>query len=136
MWTAYTGTSLILEKLFSRSSFSDIACFSILASGFSMKRHLNKSRLHFKVYVKSLFVKNLWNVLKNFNCWSIWDNRDQVKCSPPLIEPEINPLSDLASIKLQQKENYKNFIIGLLNINSIRNNFEMIAELSKIFIFF
>ena len=27
------GVSLILEKLFSRSSFHDIACFSILASG-------------------------------------------------------------------------------------------------------
>ena len=27
------GASLILEKLFSRSSFYDIACFSILASG-------------------------------------------------------------------------------------------------------
>ena len=26
------GASLILEKLFSRSSFSDIACFSILAN--------------------------------------------------------------------------------------------------------
>ena len=33
MSTAYTGASLILEKLFSRSSFYDIACFSILASG-------------------------------------------------------------------------------------------------------
>ena len=33
MWTAYTGASLILEKLFSRSSSYEIACFSILASG-------------------------------------------------------------------------------------------------------
>ena len=32
MWTAYTSASLILEKLFHRSSFYDIACFSILAS--------------------------------------------------------------------------------------------------------
>ena len=29
----FTGASLILEKLFSRSSFYDIASFSILASG-------------------------------------------------------------------------------------------------------
>ena len=29
----FTGDSLILEKLFSRSSFYDIACFSIFASG-------------------------------------------------------------------------------------------------------
>ena len=32
LWTAYTGTSLILEKLFSTSSFH-MTCFSILASG-------------------------------------------------------------------------------------------------------
>ena len=31
--TAYTGASLILEKLFSRNSFNDIACFSIIAGG-------------------------------------------------------------------------------------------------------
>ena len=31
--TAYTGASLILEKLFSRNSFNDIASFSIIASG-------------------------------------------------------------------------------------------------------
>ena len=31
MWAAYTGGSLILEKL--RSNFYDIACFSILAGG-------------------------------------------------------------------------------------------------------
>ena len=33
MSTAYTGASLILEKLFIRPSLYDIACFSILASG-------------------------------------------------------------------------------------------------------
>ena len=59
------------------------------------------------------------------------DNQDQVKSSPPLIDPEINSLSDLTSIKLQRKENYKNLIIGHLNINSIRNKFEMIAEIIK-----
>ena len=31
--TAYTGASPILEKLFGRSSFYDIGCFAILASG-------------------------------------------------------------------------------------------------------
>ena len=41
----------------------------------------------------------------------------------------MNSLSDLASIKLQRKENYKNLIIGHLNINSIRNKFQMIAEI-------
>ena len=33
LWTTYTGASIVLENLFSRSSFYDIACFSILASG-------------------------------------------------------------------------------------------------------
>ena len=33
LWTTHTGASLILEKLFSRSSSYDIACFSILANG-------------------------------------------------------------------------------------------------------
>ena len=33
LWTGYTGASLILEKLVSRSNFYDIACFSIHASG-------------------------------------------------------------------------------------------------------
>ena len=33
LWTASMGASLILKKLFSGTSFYDIACFSILASG-------------------------------------------------------------------------------------------------------
>ena len=33
MWASYKGVSLILEKLLSRSSFYDIACFSILIIG-------------------------------------------------------------------------------------------------------
>ena len=33
MWTVYTGASLILYKRFSRSSFNDKPCFSVLASG-------------------------------------------------------------------------------------------------------
>ena len=33
MWTTYTGAYFVFEKRFSRSSFYDIACFSILASG-------------------------------------------------------------------------------------------------------
>ena len=32
LWTAYKGASLILEILFSRSSFYDTACISVLAS--------------------------------------------------------------------------------------------------------
>ena len=39
----------------------------------------------------------------------------------------------MLSTKLQRKENYKNFIIGHLNINSIRSTFEMLAEIFKDF---
>ena len=38
----------------------------------------------------------------------------------------------MTSIKLQRKDNYEN-LIGHLNINSIRNKFEMIAEIVKDF---
>ena len=33
----------------------------------STKRHLNKSKLHLNEHCKSVFVKNLRNLLKNFN---------------------------------------------------------------------
>ena len=99
----------------------------------STKRHLNKSKLHLNAHGKSRFVKNLKNFFKKFNRRGIWGNRDPVKSSPPLIDPKINSLSDLTSIKLQRKENYKNLIIGHLNINSVRNKFEMIAEIIKDF---
>ena len=49
--------------------------------------------------------------------------------SSTVTDPEINSLSDTTSIKLQRKENYKNLIIGHLNINSIRNKFEIITEI-------
>ena len=39
----------------------------------------------------------------------------------------------MTSIKLQRIENYKNLIIGHLNINFIRNKFEIIAEIIKHF---
>ena len=47
--------------------------------------------------------------------------------------PEIYALSEFTSIKLQRKENYKNLIIRHLNINSVRNKLEMIAEIIKNF---
>ena len=49
--------------------------------------------------------------------------------SSTVTDPEINSLSDTTSIKLQRKENYKNLIMGHLNINSIRNKFEIITEI-------
>ena len=46
---SYTGASLILEKLFSRFSFYDIACFSILAS----EPHLNATITSEKIFRSS-----------------------------------------------------------------------------------
>ena len=40
LWTGYTGASLMLDKLFNRSSFYDIVCFLILVSA----PHLNATR--------------------------------------------------------------------------------------------
>ena len=34
---------------------------------------------------------------------------------------------------IKRKENYKNLIIGHLNINSVRNKIEMIGEIIKVF---
>ena len=45
----YTGASPILEKLFSRSSFYDITCFSIFSSG----PHLNATITSDNIFRKS-----------------------------------------------------------------------------------
>ena len=50
------------------------------------------------------------------------------KSSPCLTNFVNDSLSDLVSIKVQILENFKNLIIGHLNINSIRNKFEMMAD--------
>ena len=39
----------------------------------------------------------------------------------------------MTSIKLKRKENYKNLIVGHLNINFVRNKFEIMAEIIKDF---
>ena len=39
----------------------------------------------------------------------------------------------MTSVTLQRKGNYQDLIIGYLNINSIRNKFELIAETTKEF---
>ena len=77
------------------------------------------------------FFRNFKIYLNNFNWSSIWDNQDKAKTSSPLIDLVLNFLSDMKSIK--QKENYKNLIIGHLNINSVRNKIEMIAKIIKDF---
>ena len=50
------------------------------------------------------------------------------KSSPCLTDSVNDSLSDLVSIKVQILENFKNIIMGHLNINSIRNKFEMMAD--------
>ena len=51
------------------------------------------------------------------------------KSSPSLYDSVNNSMSGLLSIKVQRLENFKNLIIGHLNINSFRNNFEMMADI-------
>ena len=50
------------------------------------------------------------------------------KSSPCLTDSVNDSLSDLVSIKVQILENFKNLIIGHLNINSSRNKFEMMVD--------
>ena len=76
---------------------------------------------------------NLCYVIKNSISRRIWSNRHEVKCSPPLTDPEIYSLYDLPSSKLQWKWNYKNLITGHLNINYIRKKYERLGEIIKDF---
>ena len=101
-------------------------------------RHLNRSKLHFNNYSNWVFVKNIRNSLSNL-IWSDGrDNFDYMQDSPSLNISLQNSLdilessnifeNDLNKIKMQRLEHFNTLIVGHLNINSIRNKFEMIAE--------
>ena len=51
------------------------------------------------------------------------------KSSPSLTDSVNDSLSDLVSIKVQRLENFMNLILGHLNINSIGNKFEIMADI-------
>ena len=105
------------------------------------KRHLDHSKLHFNNYGKSVFVKNIRNFLSNL----IWrhgrDNSEYMQNSLSLsislqnsldISKSLNifenDLNQMNKIKMQHFEHFNTSIAGHLNINSIRNKFEMIVE--------
>ena len=58
------------------------------------------------------------------------------KYSPSFTDSVNDSLSDLVSIKVKRLENLKNLIIGHLNINSISNKFEMMADIINNFSIF
>ena len=100
------------------------------------KRHLNRSKLHLNGYGKSIFIRNLKYFLKDFDCRNKVHDQHVSKSSPSLNDSVNDSLSDLVSIKVQRLENFKNLFIGHLNINSIRNKFEMMADIASNFSIF
>ena len=92
------------------------------------KQHLNVKKLRLNDYWKSIFIKNLkkkknW---KDFDWQSEVDDQQVCKISPSWIVSENDSLSALVSIKAQSLEDHKNLFTGNLNINSIRNKFEIL----------
>ena len=69
------------------------------------------------------------NNLKDFDWRSEVHDQHVSKYSPSFTDAVNDSLSDLVSIKIKRLENFKNLIIGHLNINSIRNKFEMMADI-------
>ena len=63
---------------------------------------------------------------KDFDWQSEVDDQQVSKISPSWIVSENDSLSALVSIKAQSLENHKNLFTGNLNINSIRNKFEIL----------
>ena len=102
------------------------------------KRHLNRSKLHINNYGNSVFVKNIRNFLSNLIFRDGRDNSEYMQnCSSLSISLQ-NSLgisdssnifeNDLNKIKMQCLEHFNTLVVSHLNINSVRNKFEMIAE--------
>ena len=84
-------------------------------SNIDPKRHLNRSKVHFNNYGNSVFAKNISEIFLDISeSSSIFEN-------------------DLSKIKMQRLEHFHTLIVCHLNINSIINKFEMIAEIIKNF---
>ena len=58
------------------------------------------------------------------------------KSSPSSTDYVNDSLSDLVTIKVHRLEDFKNLVIGHLNVNSIRNKFEMMADIRSNFSIF
>ena len=105
-------------------------------------RHLNRRKLHFNNYGNSVFVKNIINFLSNLIWRDSRDNSGYKQNSPSLSISTLNSLdisessniyeNDLHKIKVQCLEHFNTLIVGHLNINSIRNKFQMVAETANV----
>ena len=76
------------------------------------------------------------NNLKDFDWRSEVHDQHVSKYSPSFTDSVNDSLSDLVSIKIKRLENFKNLIIGHLNINSISNKFEIMADIINSFSIF
>ena len=105
-------------------------------------RHLNRRKLHFNNYGNSVFVKNIINFLSNLIWRDSRDNSGYKQNSPSLSISTLNSLdisessniyeNDLHKIKVQCLEHFNTLIVGHLNISSIRNKFQMVAETANV----
>ena len=97
------------------------------------KRHLNKSKLHFSNYSNGVFVRNLKELLNKYQCLKSFRAAESVYSSSSLHNDNINFSNDLTEIYERKIENFKNTIIGHLNINSLRNKFVFAQDLIRNF---
>ena len=103
-------------------------------SNINPKRLLNQIKLHFNIYSRSFFVRNIRNFLNNFIWRKKRHNSGKIDSSPSLEISDDNlgftdgVANKFRGIRKQHLKNPKTIIIGHLNINSIRNKFEIIAE--------
>ena len=63
-------------------------------------------------YEKSIFIRNLKKVSKDFHWRTEVYNSHISKSSPSLTDSVNDSLSDLVSIKVQRLENFENLIVG------------------------
>ena len=107
-------------------------------SNINPQRHLNRSRLHFNSYSRSIFVKNIREFM-NKSSVSNWqrkrDNLSSIVTSPFLNDTSYLGFSNLfersadnlANIKNQRLRDPSTAIIGHFNINFFWNKYEMFA---------
>ena len=86
-------------------------------------------------YGKSIPIRNLKKFLKDFDWRSEVHDQHVSKSSYFLTDSVNNSLSDLVSVNVQRLENFKNLIIGQLNINSIWNKFETTSDIASKLVF-
>ena len=124
--------SILIEE-FSRKKICIINPSNIIP-----QRLLNRSKLNFNSYDRSIFVKNIRDFINNLSV-SNWqrkrDNLGSIKSSPFLSDTSClgfsnlfkQPANDLANIKNQRLSDPSTVLIGHLNVISFRNKYEIFA---------